>query len=73
MKPIECPECHSESWAIVQTPAGKRNKETVCAIREDTIPMVQSDYIIIQTICKECQTLFWIPETQVEIVMEEFA
>jgi hypothetical protein len=73
VKIIECPDCHSENWSIIQTPQGKRNKETVCAIREDTIPMVQSDYIIIQTICNECKIFFWIPETQAEIIMEEFA
>jgi hypothetical protein len=73
MKPIECPECHSENWHIIETPLGNRTRETMSVIREDTIPMVQSDFPIVKSRCGDCDSYFWVIETQAKIIMEEFA
>jgi hypothetical protein len=67
MIPIECPDCHTSDWKILET-----KKQTMCVIREDAEPMIQTDFPIVQCECNQCHYLFWAEEAQAECLLEEF-
>ena len=71
MIPIECPECHSDNWHLLQSAKDNKIRNTMCTIREETD--IQTDFIIVEAICNECGSMFWMSETQADCIIEEFA
>jgi hypothetical protein len=70
MKPIECPDCHSNDWHLLRAAKEDRIREMMCVIREESD--IQSDFTIVQAICNDCGKMFWMEEVQAECVIEEF-